>query len=60
MSPEGHATDLADLATQADYCSTGNEENAIYRYTGRNNILQALPLVRERTDFARKATQPLV
>jgi SAM-dependent methyltransferase len=36
MSPEDHAADLAAIAQQKDYFSTGNEECAIYRYTGRS------------------------
>jgi hypothetical protein len=35
MSPEDHAADLAAIAQQKDYGSTGDEECAIYRYTGR-------------------------
>jgi len=35
MTPEDHAADLAAIATQTDYGSTGDEECAIYRYTGR-------------------------
>ncbi|MDE3104333.1 MAG: class I SAM-dependent methyltransferase [Acidobacteriota bacterium] len=35
MSPEDHAADLAAIATQQEYGSTGDEECAIYRYTGR-------------------------
>jgi hypothetical protein len=36
MSPEDHAADLAAIAQQKEYGSTGDEECAIYRYTGRN------------------------
>ena len=35
MSPEDHVADLAAIAQQAMYGSTGDEECAIYRYTGR-------------------------
>jgi hypothetical protein len=35
MSPEDHAADLAAIAAQKEYGSTGDEECAIYRYTGR-------------------------
>jgi hypothetical protein len=35
MSPEDHVADLAAIAAQKEYGSTGNEECAIYRYTGR-------------------------
>jgi hypothetical protein len=34
MSPEDHLADLAAIALQADYGSTGDEVCAIYRYTG--------------------------
>jgi hypothetical protein len=34
MSPEDHAADLAAIAQQKEYGSTGDEECAIYRYTG--------------------------
>jgi SAM-dependent methyltransferase len=37
MSPEDHAADLAAIAQQEEYGSTGDEECAIYRYTGRSN-----------------------
>lgn len=37
MSPEDHAADLAAIAAQKEYGSTGDEECAIYRYTGRSN-----------------------
>jgi SAM-dependent methyltransferase len=37
MSPEDHAADLAAIAQQKEYGSTGDEECAIYRYTGRTN-----------------------
>lgn len=36
MSPEDHAADLAAIAQQKEYGSTGDEECAIYRYTGRS------------------------
>jgi hypothetical protein len=36
MSPEDHAADIAAIAQQKDYGSTGDEECAIYRYTGRS------------------------
>jgi hypothetical protein len=36
MSPEDHAADLAAIAEQQEYGSTGDEECAIYRYTGRS------------------------
>jgi hypothetical protein len=36
MSPEDHAADLAAIAQQHEYGSTGDEECAIYRYTGRS------------------------
>lgn len=35
MSPEDHAADLEAIAQQQEYGSTGDEECAIYRYTGR-------------------------
>jgi hypothetical protein len=35
MSPEDHIADLAAIAAQTEYGSTGDEECAIYRYTGR-------------------------
>ena len=35
MSPEDHVADLAAIAAQKEYGSTGDEECAIYRYTGR-------------------------
>jgi hypothetical protein len=35
MSPEDYAADLAAIAQQDEYGSTGDEECAIYRYTGR-------------------------
>jgi hypothetical protein len=37
MSPEDHTADLAAIAQQKDYSSTGDEECAIYRYTGRSS-----------------------
>jgi len=36
MSPEDHAADLEAIARQKQYGSTGDEECAIYRYTGRS------------------------
>jgi hypothetical protein len=36
MSPEDHVADLAAIAQQKEYGSTGNEECAIYRFTGRS------------------------
>jgi hypothetical protein len=36
MSPEDHAADLAAIAQQKEYGSTGDEECAIYSFTGRN------------------------
>jgi hypothetical protein len=35
MSTEDHQADLAAIAAQKEYGSTGDEECAIYRYTGR-------------------------
>jgi SAM-dependent methyltransferase len=35
MSPEDHAADREAIARQKEYGSTGDEECAIYRYTGR-------------------------
>lgn len=35
MSPQDHAADLEAIARQREYGSTGDEECAIYRYTGR-------------------------
>ena len=35
MSAEDHAADVAAIAQQKNYTSTGDEECAIYRYTGR-------------------------
>lgn len=37
MSPEDHAADLEAIAQQKEYGSTGDEECAIYRYTGRSH-----------------------
>ncbi|HWW23917.1 MAG TPA: class I SAM-dependent methyltransferase [Edaphobacter sp.] len=37
MSSEDHAADLAAIAQQKEYGSTGDEECAIYRYTGRSS-----------------------
>ncbi len=37
MSPEDYAADLAAIAQQEEYGSTGDEECAIYRYTGRSS-----------------------
>ena len=39
MSPEDHAADLAAIAQQKEYGSTGDEECAIYRLTGRSTKL---------------------
>lgn len=36
MSPEDHAADLEAIARQSEYGSTGDEECAIYHYTGRD------------------------
>ncbi len=36
MSPDDHRADLAAIAEQAEYGSTGDEICAIYRYTGRS------------------------
>ncbi len=36
MSPEDHVADLAAIAQQKEYGSTGDEECAIYRLTGRS------------------------
>jgi hypothetical protein len=36
MSPEDHAADMEAIARQKEYGSTGDEECAIYRYTGRS------------------------
>jgi hypothetical protein len=36
MSSEDHMADLEAIAQQEDYGSTGDEECAIYRYTGRS------------------------
>jgi hypothetical protein len=38
MSPEDHAADLEAIAQQKEYGSTGDEECAIYRYTGRARL----------------------
>jgi len=35
MSPQDHAADLEAIAQQKEYGSTGDEECAIYRYSGR-------------------------
>jgi SAM-dependent methyltransferase len=37
MSTEDHAADLEAIARQKEYGSTGDEECAIYRYTGRHS-----------------------
>jgi len=37
MTPEDHAADLEAIAQQKEYGSTGDEECAIYRYTGRTH-----------------------
>ncbi len=36
MSPEDHVADVAAIAMQKEYGSTGDEECAIYRYVGRS------------------------
>jgi hypothetical protein len=36
MSAEDHVADLAAIAAQKEYGSTGDEECAIYRYIGRS------------------------
>ena len=36
MSPEDHVADIAAIAMQKEYGSTGDEECAIYRYIGRS------------------------
>ena len=36
MSPEDHAADLEAIAQQKEYGSTGDEECAIFRFTGRS------------------------
>jgi SAM-dependent methyltransferase len=36
MSPADHVADLAEIAEQKEYGSTGDEECAIYRYAGRS------------------------
>jgi hypothetical protein len=41
MSPEDHAADLEAIAQQKEYGSTGDEECAIYRYTGRAAMRKA-------------------
>ena len=38
MSTEDHLADLAEIATQLEYGSTGDELCAIYRYTGRREV----------------------
>ena len=38
MSPEDHAADLEAIAQQKEYGSTGDEECAIYRFTGRAQV----------------------
>jgi SAM-dependent methyltransferase len=37
MSPEDHLADLAAIAQQKEYGSTGDELCAVYRFTGREN-----------------------
>jgi SAM-dependent methyltransferase len=39
MSPEDHAADLAAIAQQREYGSTGDEECGIYRYAGRGTAV---------------------
>ena len=41
MSPEDHVADLAAIAQQTEYGSTGDEQCAIYRYTGRSSKTSA-------------------
>jgi hypothetical protein len=41
MSPEDHVADLAAIAQQKEYGSTGDEQCAIYRYTGRSSKASA-------------------
>ncbi len=36
MSTEDHIADLREIAEQHEYGSTGDEQCAIYRYTGRS------------------------
>ena len=43
MSPEDHAADLAAIAQQKEYGSTGDEECAIYRLVGREPELISAP-----------------
>jgi SAM-dependent methyltransferase len=38
MSTEDHAADLEAIARQEEYGSTGDEECAVYRYTGRGGL----------------------
>jgi len=38
MTPADHLADLAAIAQQAEYGSTGEELCAIYRFTGRSKI----------------------
>jgi SAM-dependent methyltransferase len=38
MSTEDHIADLAEIAAQKEYGSTGDEECAIYRFTGRRAV----------------------
>jgi len=41
MSQEDHVADLAAIAQQKEYGSTGDEQCAIYRYTGRSSKASA-------------------
>ena len=41
MSPEDHAADLAAIAQQKEYGSTGDEECAIYRLAGRSALAKS-------------------
>jgi hypothetical protein len=36
MSPDDHLADLAAIAQQKEYGSTGDELCSLYRYTGRS------------------------
>jgi hypothetical protein len=41
MSPEDHVADLAAIAEQKEYGSTGDELCAIYRYKGRKSPINS-------------------
>jgi hypothetical protein len=45
MTPEDHAADLEAIAKQKEYGSTGDEECAIYRYTGRSQSPRLRPAI---------------